>query len=183
MHELTSRYAQALFSLKRDSNQAEETQKEIKELIKIIKDNPDFLILLNAPYIDKEERIKIVDKVFISIDEEIRNLIKVVVENNRVLYLLEIFEDYNSLANEYRGVKEGLVYSAMPISEEQINKITSKISEIEKCPIELRNIIDPSLIGGVKVVINDHIYDGTIKHHIENMKLTLLKKEGEQDEN
>ena len=183
MHELTSRYAQALFSLKRDSNQVEETQKEVKELMKIIKDNPDFLTLLNAPYIDKEERIAVVDKVFASIDEDIKNLIKVVVENNRSLYLLEIFEDFNSLANEYRGVKEGLVYSAMPISEKEIDKITKKISEIEGCPIELKNIIDPSLIGGVKVVINDHIYDGTLKHHIENMKLTLLKKEGEYDEN
>ena len=183
MHELTSRYAQALFSLKRDSNQVEETQKEVKELMKIIKDNPDFLTLLNAPYIDKEERITVVDKVFASIDEDIKNLIKVVVENNRSLYLLEIFEDFNSLANEYRGVKEGLVYSAMPISDKEIEKITKTISEIEKCPIELKNIIDPSLIGGVKVVINDHIYDGTLKHHIENMKLTLLKKEGEYDEN
>ena len=183
MHELTSRYAQALFSLKRDSNQVEETQKEVRELVKIIKDNPGFLTLLNAPYIDKEERIKMVDKVFISIDEEIKNLIKVVVENNRALYLLQIFEDFNSFANEYRGVKEGLVYSAMEISEKEINKITIAISEIEKCPIELKNIIDPSLIGGVKVVINDHIYDGTIKHHIENMKLTLLKKEGEINEN
>ena len=42
-------------------------------------------------------------------------------------------------------------------------------------PTELINIIDPSLIGGVKVVINDHIYDGSIKHHIDNMKLSLLK--------
>ena len=129
MHGLTSRYAQALFSLKRDSNQVEETQKEVKELMKIIKDNPDFLTLLNAPYIDKEERIAVVDKVFASIDEDIKNLIKVVVENNRSLYLLEIFEDFNSLANEYRGVKEGLVYSAMPISEKEIDKITKKISE------------------------------------------------------
>lgn len=183
MHELTSRYAQALFSLKRDSNQVEEAQKEVRELVKIIKDNRAFLNLLNAPFIEKEERIKMVDKVFISIDEEIKNLIKVVVENNRALYLLQIFEDFNSFANEYRGVKEGLVYSAMEISEKEINKITIAISEIEKCPIELKNIIDPSLIGGVKVVINDHIYDGTIKHHIENMKLTLLKKEGEINEN
>ena len=179
MHELTSRYAQALYSLKRESNTVLEAQKEVKELMKVIKDNPGFLNVLDAPYLTKEERLAIVDKVFASIDEEIKNLIKIVIENGRALYLLQIFEDFNSLANEYRGVKEGLVYSAMPISEEEIEKITSAISEIEKCPIELKNIIDPTLIGGVKVVINDHIYDGSIKHHIEQMKITLLEKEGE----
>ena len=179
MHELASRYAQALYSLKRESNQVEETQKEVKEIMKIIKDNPDFLMLLDTPHLSKEERIEIVDKVFASIDEDIRNLIKVVIENGRALFLLQIFEDFNSFANEYRGVKEGLVYSAMPISDSELNKITTAISEIEKCPVELKTIVDPTLIGGIKVVINDHIYDGSIKHHIEEMKNTLLKKEGE----
>ena len=41
--------------------------------------------------------------------------------------------------------------------------------------VELKNIIDPSLIGGVKVVIKDRIYDGSIKHHIDMMKQDLLK--------
>ncbi|MCR4912081.1 MAG: F0F1 ATP synthase subunit delta [Bacilli bacterium] len=179
MHELASRYAQALYSLKRDSKKVEETQIEVKEIMKIIKDNPDFLTLLDTPHLSKEERIAIVDKVFASIDEDIKNLIKIVIENGRALYLLQIFEDFNSLANEYRGVKEGLVYSAMPISDKELSNITKTISEIEKCPVELKVIVDSTLIGGIKVVINDHIYDGSIKHHIEEMKNTLLKKEGD----
>jgi F-type H+-transporting ATPase subunit delta len=77
--------------------------------------------------------------------------------------------------NEYRGVIEGLVYSTEPLSESQLAKLNSVISKKESRPVELKNIIDPTLIGGVKVVINDHIYDGSIKHHIEDMKLALLK--------
>ena len=97
MNELTSRYAEALYLLKKESNSLLETQQEIKELIKIIKDNPNFPVLLDSSYISKEERISTVDKVFVSVDEEIRNLVKVVIENNRALYLLGIFEDFNSL--------------------------------------------------------------------------------------
>ena len=135
--------------------------------------------LLDSHYLSIDDRLAIVDKVFASIDEEIKNFIKIIVENNRGLYLLDIFDGFNSLVNEYRGVKEGLVYSAMPISDSELNKITTAISETEKCPVELKTIVDPTLIGGIKVVINDHIYDGSIKHHIEEMKNTLLKKEGE----
>ena len=97
------------------------------------------------------------------------------VKNHRAMYLVEIFEEFNSLVNEYRGVLEGLVYSTVPLTESELDKLNQKISEVEARQTELRNIIDPSLIGGVKVVINDHIYDGSIKHHIENMKLSLLK--------
>ena len=67
------------------------------------------------------------------------------------------------------------MYSTEKLSEEQLEKLNNTISEVEKRPTDLKNIIDPLLIGGVKVVINDHIYDGSIKHHLENMKLTLLK--------
>lgn len=183
MSELSSRYAQALFSLKRDEGQLLETQELVKELIKVIKQDEQFLVLLNSHRLAKEERIAIVDEVFASIDEQVKNFIKIIIENNRAMNLVEIFEDFNSLVNEYRGVKEGLVYTAMSLKENELEKITSQISKIEKMPIELKEIIDPSLIGGVKVVINDHIYDGSIKHHLENMKLTLIKKEDGNDEN
>ena len=175
MKEITSRYAEALYSLKKDENSLESSQKEIKELIKVLKENSDFLVVLNSSYKEFEEKEEIIDKVFIGVDEEIKTLIKIVVKNHRGQYLTEIFENYNSLVNEYRGVLEGLVYSTEPLSESQLAKLNSAIGKIETRPVELKNIIDPSLIGGVKVVINDHIYDGSIKRHIDDMKIALLK--------
>lgn len=175
MKEITSRYAEALFSLKRESSSLEESQLEVKELIKVLKENPDFPMLLSSSYKDFEQKEEIIDKVFKGVDEEIKTLMKIVVKNHRGQYLTEIFLEFNSLVNEYRGVKEGLVYSTEPLSESQLAKLNSVISKKESRPVELKNIIDPTLIGGVKVVINDHIYDGSIKHHIEDMKLALLK--------
>lgn len=175
MKEITSRYAEALFSLKRDSSSLEESQLEVKELIKVLKENPDFSMLLSSSYKDFEQKEEIIDKVFKGVDEEIKTLMKIVVKNHRGQYLTEIFLEFNSLVNEYRGVKEGLVYSTEPLSDSQLAKLNSVISKKESRPVELKNIIDPTLIGGVKVVINDHIYDGSIKHHIEDMKLALLK--------
>ena len=175
MKEITSRYAEALYSLKKDEDSLESSQKEVKELIKVLKENPDFLVVLTSSYKEFEEKEEIIDKVFIGVDEEIKTLIKIVVKNHRGQYLTEIFENYNSLVNEYRGVIEGLVYSTEPLSESQLAKLNSAIGKIETRPVELKNIIDPSLIGGVKVVINDHIYDGSIKRHINDMKIALLK--------
>lgn len=175
MKEITSRYAEALFSLKRDSDTLLETQQEIKELKKVFIENPDFIVILSSSYKSLEEKIEIIDKTLVGVDDEIKSLIKIICQNHRAQYIVEVFDDFNSLVNEYRGVKEGLVYSTIKLSEEQLNKLNKKISEVEKRPTELKNIIDPSLIGGVKIVINDHIYDGSIKHHIEDMKLSLLK--------
>ena len=175
MKEIASRYSEALFSLKRDSNQLESTQKEIKELKKIFEENPAFIVILSSSYKSLEEKIDIVDKTLVGVDEEIKSLIMITCQNHRAQYLIDIFDGFNSLVNEYRGVVEGLVYSTEKLSEEQLEKLNNTISEVEKRPTELINKIDPTLIGGVKVVINDHIYDGSIKHHIEDMRLSLLK--------
>ena len=175
MKEITSRYAEALFSLKRDSNSLVESQKEVKELRKVFEENPDFITLLASYNKTLDEKIEIIDKTLKGVDEEIKTLIKIICQNHRAMYLIEIFDGFNSLVNEYRGVKEGLVYSTEKLSEKQLSDLNKKISEVEQMPTELRNIIDPSLIGGVKIVINDHIYDGSIKHHIEDMRTSLLK--------
>ena len=175
MKEITSRYAEALFSLKRDSDQLVDSQKEVKELIKVLKENPDFIVLLTSAYKDFSEKENIIDQVFKGVDKDILTLMKIVTRNHRGQYLVEIFENFNSLVNESRGVLEGLVYSTEPLKEKELMKLNSTISEIEKVDVDLKNVIDPTLIGGVKVVINDHIYDGSIKHHLENLKLTLSK--------
>lgn len=175
MKEITSRYAEALFSLKRDSNTLKESQQEVKELKKVFEENPGFITLLASYNKTLDEKIEIIDKTLKGVDEEIKTLIKIICQNHRAMYLIEIFDGFNSLVNEYRGVKEGLVYSTEKLSEKQLSSLNKKISEVEKMPTELRNIIDPSLIGGVKIVINDHIYDGSIKHHIEDMRTSLLK--------
>lgn len=177
MTEIASNYANALFSLKSDEGKLLEAQKEIKELRKIFYENPDFTIVLSSSYLSNEEKEKIIDETLVGVDTEIKSLIKIVVTNHRAQYLVEILDGFNSLVNESRGVLEGLVYSAEKLTEKQLEKLTKTISEVESRPTELRNLVDPTLIGGVKVVINDHIYDGSIKHHVENMKLNLLKKE------
>ena len=175
MNEITSRYATALYSLKLDSQQLLESQKEVRELKNIFLENPDFIVILSSSYKSSEEKVEIIDKTLVGVDDEIKSWIKIIAQNHRASQLVDIFDGFISLVNEYRGVKEGLVYSTEKLSEAQLTKLNKKISEVENIPVDLKNIIDPSLIGGVKVVINDHIYDGSIKHHIEDMKISLLK--------
>ena len=175
MESVASRYGLALYSLAMDKNRILEWQKEVKELTSVLKENTDFIMVLGSSFITLKERLEMVDKSFVGVDEEIIALIKVVMENNRMHMILDIFESFNSYCNEYRGVCEGLVYSTLKLDQKVINQIEEKISKIERHKVELKNVIDPTLIGGVRVVIHDRIYDGSIKHHLEMMKKDLLK--------
>ena len=170
--EIAKRYADATFSLF-EENELLSMQSTCKELIKMLKENNDVVELFNNRFIEKSERVSLVDKTFIDLDFRLKNLIKVVIDNNRVKFLLEIFEGINSLINQHYNVLEGIVYSAFKLSDEEIQKVEQKISEVEQRKCSLRNVIDSSLIGGIKVAISSHVYDNSIKNKIEKMKIDL----------
>ncbi len=178
MNELASRYGSALFSIAEERNEIQSLQLEVKELRKILLENQDFIVLLGNSFLTHEERGEIIDKTLSAFDKDIVTLIKVLVDNNRARYLIEVLDAFNSLCNHARGVEEGLVYSVIPLDEQTLKQLQKKISKLENVEVELVNRIDPNLIGGLKVVISGHIYDGSIKYKLEQMKFDLLKKEG-----
>ena len=177
MLEIAQNYASALLSLAIDDNKVIVYQEEVKELRKIINDNPDLLLLLNSRFLSMEERIDNAEKILKAFSPDVVNFIKIIIKHNRINHLEEILEAFNSLCNENRDIVEGLIYSAFPLGEETLLKIKKKISEIENHEVDLIPRIDPSLIGGVKVVINSHVYDGSIKNQLEKMQFDLLRKE------
>lgn len=177
MLEIAQNYASALLSIAIDDRKVIDYQKEVKELQKIILNNPDFLLLLDSRFLTIEERKQKVSEILVGFNEDIVNFIKIIVSHNRVNYLKDILDGFNTLCNEYQDIIEGLVYSAFPLNEETINKIKNKISQLEHREVDLKTKIDPSLIGGVKVVINSHVYDGSVKSQIEKMQIDLSRKE------
>ena len=177
MLEIAQNYASALLSLAIDDNKVKDYQVEMKELRKIIKDNPDFILLLDSRFLSIEERMNNAELILKGFSLDIVNFIKIIVKHNRVNYLVDILEAFNSLCNENQDIVEGLIYSAFPLEESTLQKIKNKISTIENHEVDLITRIDPSLIGGVKVVINSHVYDGSIKNQLEKMQIDLLRKE------
>lgn len=175
MEKVSSHYGLALYSLAVDLDKVSEYQLEVKELSHIFRENEDFIMVLGSSFLPIEERQEILRKALVGVSDNVMAFILVIMDNNRINEILDIFDSFNSYCNEYRGVSEGLIYSAFKLDQKVIDQIQTKMEKIEHNKVELKNIIDPTLIGGVKIVIHDHVYDGSIKHHIENMKTDLLK--------
>ena len=177
MLEIAQNYASALLSIAIEDNKVIDYQKEVKELMKIIKDNPDFLLLIDSRFLTINERKEKAEEILKGLSNDVVSFIKIIIEHNRVNYLEDILQAFNTLCNENRDILEGLIYTAFPLDEKTFNKIKNKISQVEHHDVDLVTKIDPSLIGGVKVVINSHIYDGSIKNQLEQMQVDLSRKE------
>ena len=146
----------------------------------IVEENNDLKHLFSSCFLTQEEKEKVIDEIFNAFDEYIVNFIKIIVKNKRSNYIVNIFNEFNKLCNNYLNIKEGIIYSTEKLSLDEINKVEKKFTEILSSQVELKNIIDEKLIGGIKVVIEDKIYDGSIKNKLEHMK-SSLKQGGTND--
>lgn len=172
---LAKNYANALYSLSLEQGNYLELQSEMKALKDVILDNKEFVSLLCSSFISLKEKEEIIDKVLATFDQDIRSLIKILVKNRHGSELLAILDEFNSEVNQKRGILEGYVYSVYPLEKTQLTAIEKKISEVEKVPCELKNVCDATIIGGIKVAINGHVYDGSIQTKIEQMRISLNK--------
>ena len=178
MNEVASRYSLALYSLAIEKEKVLLWQEEVKEIMRAFNENADFISVLGSEFLSISERQNILQNTLKGVDEEIISLLKIVINNHRSNEIINILLAFNTLCNEYQGIIEGYLYSSIRLDESTIKKIEKKISDVEHQKVELHNLIDPTLIGGIKVVIHDRVYDGSIKHHLEMMKKDLLIKEG-----
>ena len=177
-NEVASRYARALYSISLDNKKLEEVEKQAKEILDVLSASDDLIALLSNEFLSIEERQGVARQVLKGVDEDILALIDIIIKNHRVKYLKDVMEAFVSDANSYQGVKEGLIYSSVPLDKNTISRIEKAISKKEGITIYLKPIVDQNLIGGVRVLINDHIYDSSIVSQIERMKRKILKNGG-----
>ena len=90
--------------------------------------------------------------------------------------LKRIAKEFVEISNEELNVLEGIVYSTIPLTEKEIKKLEDACKSKLSQDVELKNKIDPSLIGGVKIAISDHVFDGSIKGKLESLKLNLKER-------
>ena len=177
MESVHKSYAVALFELANEAKQLELYQEETKAISNILKDNKEFLNLLTNQFINKDDKKQLLDNVFKNkVDAMVLNFLKLLVDKQRFNITLDVFKEFNSLANDYRGIKEGVLYTASLLDEAKVKAIEAKIAQKIGKKVELTMVKDETLIGGFKVVISDLVIDNSIKNKLESLKNDLVEE-------
>jgi len=176
MDSLYNRYALALFYLAFEKKRVKEYQNEVRVVYESFKKNEEVVHTLSSCFLSKEEKMKIVDNILVDCEEkDVEYFVKVLINNGRQIHILKIFEEFDKICDEHSGVKTGIVYSPFKIDETQIIEIEKVIGTKIGFTVKLTNEIDAKLIGGVKVVIGDHVFDNSIQNKLQKMRTTLIK--------
>ena len=177
MNNLASRYASALLRLALEENKNEAYRNYLKVILETLQEDDSLEKLLSCSTITKEEKKKIIDKVFINSPSiHIISFIKVIIDNSRGNYIKKFIEEFISLSNEQDGIAEGYIYSSKPLDKDNKLRIEEAISKKINRKVYLIPKIDQRLIGGFKVIVNDYVFDASIKNKIDGLKTNLLER-------
>jgi F-type H+-transporting ATPase subunit delta len=101
------------------------------------------------------------------------NFLRTVIENDRLSALPEIAEQFRSLKNARSGSLDGVIYSPFPIDAADVGAVAPALEKRFGRKLNLTVQNDPSLIGGIRVVVGDEVLDTSVKARLEQMKVAL----------
>lgn len=171
MTQTNKEYATALFSLATEGNSVDQYEKSLIEIGNIFKENPDYIKVLESPAIPLSERIAFIDKAFEgTYTEYLVSFIKVLCENGHITEIISCIDAFCDLVRIYKNRTIATIYYVEPLTDEQKTSLIEKLQKISGKVIEPEYIKDEGLIGGIKVQIDDKIFDGSIKNRLQKAK-------------
>ena len=171
---VASRYAEALFQVVEETDSTDKLYGELKAVVDIVKENKDFSNILRSPLVSKEEKKDLITKVFDGkLSQNMINFLKILADKDRLALLADIEKDFKVLLNEKNNILEGIVITAVPMKEEEVKELQTKLSAKYNKTVVLENEVDKSVLGGVLVRLGNEEIDGTVKNRLDKMKEQL----------
>lgn len=165
-------YAEAVFKLADQSGRLNEWSQGLGTMAQVAQ-NPDVRAAIGNPKLTGAQ----VENLFLSLcgelDGEARSLVKVLVENRRLLLLPQVRELFEALRHEREGVLEAEIFSAFPLSDAQKINVIADLERKFKRHISASVAIDPELIGGVKIIVGDQVIDASVRARLAAMETAL----------
>jgi F-type H+-transporting ATPase subunit delta len=168
---VANRYAAALFQVAKENDQVAQIGDQMRVVKEALRQNPELLSFLKLPKVSVEKKKEVVKEAFSAASSYIVNTLLLMIENRREDYLLQMAEEYIVLANNERGIAEATVTSVRPLSEAEKSSLSAAFAKkIGKKTLEIQNIVDPKLLGGLKVRIGNRIFDGSLRGKLDRLK-------------
>ena len=174
MSQIGSVYAQALYSLAEEESLGETILDELKTINEIVSREEDFLRLLSASTLSKEERCSLLDQAFRGKTHiYVLNFMKLLTEKGKIVHFPQACAAFREQYNTDHGILPVRAVSAVALTPAQTKRLTEKLCAITGKTVELTNRIDPACLGGIRLDYDGKRVDGTVKNRLDGMAATL----------
>ncbi len=171
---VAKRYAVALFDAAVKQDVTEQVHDDMTSFVDLLIQNRDFTGFLKSPEILKEAKKQLV--VDVLSDRSAGLFVKFIlllIDKKRLKHILEIADAYRQLFEQLQGILEAKVVTAIPLDAD-LEQRTVEMLELETGKtIRLSKTVDAEIVGGMIIIIEDEIIDGSIRHQLDKIKKSL----------
>jgi F-type H+-transporting ATPase subunit delta len=166
------RYADAAFETGRSDRALEAWERDLERLREAMNDDA-LRTFVEHPAVTFADKERVVRRVVGDVTPEALNLVLLMVRRGRPGQINAMVEHYHALMRRHRGVALAEVRTALPLEEGQRTAVMERLHELTGDTIEINEVVDESLIGGITVRIGDQLYDASVRNRLERLRARL----------
>ncbi|NQU86141.1 MAG: ATP synthase F1 subunit delta [Mariniphaga sp.] len=175
---ITVRYAKAFFSLAKEKELLDTFKTDIETVMDVCNQSVDFILFLESPIVKTSKKIKLFSEIFSnSVHELTLKFINLIAENKRELLIPRVCRNFLDLSRKDMGIKTAVMTIASELSEETVEKVKQILEKELDSTVELTGKINPEIIGGMILRIEDKQFDASLATQLKKVKAALLETE------
>jgi F-type H+-transporting ATPase subunit delta len=179
VYRISYRYANSLMQLAEEKNILKKISDDAELIFNTLNSSKELRSIMKSPVIKTDNKKSLLTKIFDKkITTDSLNFLIFVVEKNREVILFDIFKEFLSLVDKKNNVVRAKIVSAVDLDSKLKLKMVGDLEKKSNKKIVADYNLDPNLIGGFIVQIEDTVYDASVKH-----QLSLLRKKFSEEIN
>ena len=167
------RYAKAILNMAQTTGAAAQVNDDMALVAQTINENNELREFINSHTIKAAVKENALKEIFANTQTITQGLFHLLHENKRFSILHAIANQYKAQLDVANGVEEATVTTAVEITPELQEKVLAKIKEFSDKKITLKNVVDPSIIGGFIIRIGDKQYNASVANRLLTLKREL----------
>lgn len=169
------RYADAFVSFARTILGIGDILSDFRSLKRVCEDNPELIQFLQSAGVPFSEKNKFIDTVLEGeCCDAVRQFLKFLLSNGRIDKTVDIAE-YIITTYSHENESTALIKTALFLEPETIKAIKDKVEKKLQKKIKLYIDLDPSLLGGVQVIVGNTVIDGSMRKRITQLREQLMQ--------
>jgi F-type H+-transporting ATPase subunit delta len=166
------RYAKAAVQKAIEDGNLDALAKDMDVVYATVQSNRDLEAVLQSPVISAELKHNALQAVFAQCSDAGKNLLRLVADNNRAHNLDGIALKVKELHHEHLGLVEAVATTAVPITPQLEKEILAKVATLTDKKVTLVNTVDPAIIGGFILRLDDVQLNASVAHQLNTLKQT-----------
>lgn len=172
---IAARYAKSLMELAQEKGLLEQVNYDMRNLQIVVKENPALLNVLKSPIIKSDKKAAVMNAVFGNTFNKLTMLfIDKVTSRRREMLLPLMAEEFLRQYNVLNGIQSATVISASVLNAGMQAAVKEFIEKETNGRVDLKAVVNPDIIGGLVIRIEDSLYDSSIAKKLNRLKKELI---------